>query len=184
MAMHKSLFFYQRLKFKKAHEYADKALKAFRDTNDRDDIVDILITISKINIEQNRLDEATANLTEARRIFDEINCKYLESSLLLAEGMLARTEDSDDAEEILNKALKVTKKMGTREFTWQIYRELALNYRDKGNLNKALTNFRNSIETIRQITESIDGDEIKTSYLSVPFRKRVFDEIKELKKSL
>ena len=182
--MHKSLFYHQRLKIKESNDYALKALKAFRDTNDRDDIVDILITISKINIEQNRLDEAEANLSEARQIFDEINCKYLESSLLLAEGMLARVKSYDNAEEILSKALKVSRKMGTREFTWQIYRELALFYRDKEDINNAMANFRNSIETIRQITESIDGDEIKTSYLSVPFRKRVFDEIKELNKTL
>ena len=30
----------------------------------------------------------------------------------------------------------------------------------------------------------IDGEELKTSYLSLPFRKRVFDEIKGLKKQL
>jgi hypothetical protein len=73
--------------------------------------------------------------------------------------------------------------MGTREFTWQIYRELALLHKEKGEIKKALSNFRNSIETIRQITESIDGDDVKTSYLSVPFRKRVFEEIKDLKNS-
>jgi len=37
------------------------------------------------------------------------------------------------------------------------------------------------METIKQITESIADDGIKVSYLSLPFRKRVFDEIRALK---
>ena len=59
---------------------------------------------------------------------------------------------------------------------------MALYYRDKGQFKRALKYYKDAVETIKQITESIPTEEIKISYLEVPFRKRVFDEIKELKK--
>ncbi len=182
--LYKSEFFYQRLECSEAEKYAKKALGLFRKANDRDDIVDALIHIVMIGLEAGKIEEAAERVNEAREIFDAINCKYLQPRLLLAEGALGRLREDKNAHEILGKALKISRKMGTRETTWQIYRELALLYKDKGDINKALSNYRDSIETIRQITESIDGDELKTSYLSLPFRKRVFDEIKQLKKSL
>ena len=74
--------------------------------------------------------------------------------------------------------------MFTREYTWQIQRELALYHKDQGELHKALQYYRDAIDMIKEITETIDGDELKASYLALPFRKRVFDEIKALKKQL
>jgi tetratricopeptide (TPR) repeat protein len=94
--------------------------------------------------------------------------------------MLARLEHSDDARKILADALKVSKKMGTRETTWQIQREFALYYKDKGEPHKALASYKDAIETIKQITETIDDEELRLSYLQVPFRNRVFNEIKSL----
>ncbi|MDZ7859335.1 MAG: protein kinase [Candidatus Krumholzibacteriota bacterium] len=179
--LYKTRFYSQRLQCGKTVKYIQKALKSFRKTNDRDDIVDALITLSMINLEEGKHTEAAGNLKEARAIFNEIHCRYLEPSLLLAEGGLARKNQTQKAEKILKAGLKLSKKMGTRETTWQLYRQLALYYRANGQINETISNYRNSIETIRQITESIEGDKLKTSYLSVPFRKRVFDEIRELK---
>jgi tetratricopeptide (TPR) repeat protein len=178
-----SFFYYQNFQFTRAFDYSLKALESFRRINDRDDIVDALISLSMINMEEDNTKEAAEHLKEARGIFDEIHCRYLEPSLLLAEGTLARKQQTQKTEKILSTGLKLSKKMGTRETTWQLYRELALCHKANGEINKALANYRDSVETIRQITESIDGDKLKTSYLSVPFRKRVFDEIKSLKKS-
>jgi len=94
--------------------------------------------------------------------------------------MLARHEHSHDAKKILADALKVSKKMSTRETTWQIQRELALYHKDQDEPHKALAYYRDAVETIKQITETIDDEELKLSYLQVPFRKRVFTEIKSL----
>jgi hypothetical protein len=74
--------------------------------------------------------------------------------------------------------------MFTREYTWQIQRELALYHKNKGELHKALQYYRDAIDMIKEITETIDGDEVKASYLALPFRKRVFDEIKQLKRDI
>ncbi len=94
--------------------------------------------------------------------------------------MLARHEGSEDARKILAEALRVSKKMGTRETTWQIQRELALYHKGQEEPHKALAYYRDAVETIRQITETIDEEELRLSYLQVPFRKRVFTEIKNL----
>jgi len=55
---------------------------------------------------------------------------------------------------------------------------------EKEKFSEALSFYKDAIETIKQITESIEDEEIKMSYLSLPFRKRVFDEIKSLKQQL
>lgn len=102
---------------------------------------------------------------------------------MLGKSMLARLEHANDARKILADALKVSKKMGTRETTWQIQREFALYYKDKGEPHKALAQYKDAIETIKQITETIDEEELRLSYLQVPFRRRVFDEIKDLKRA-
>ena len=101
---------------------------------------------------------------------------------MLAKAMLARTENAEDARKILNEALRTSRKMGTREITWQIQREFALYYKGRDELHRALSHYKDTVDTIKQITETIDEEELKMSYLEVPFRKRVFDEIKNLKR--
>ena len=178
------IYNYQRLQSSKTILNINAAIKIFRNANDRDDIVDGLTLKTMILIEKGDLKEASKAVTEAREIFDAIHCNYLKPQLLLAEGALARAQQSDTALARLKEALKISKKMFTREYTWQIQRELALYHKDRGELHKALQYYRDAIDMIKEITETIDGEELKTSYLSLPFRKRVFDEIKVLKKQL
>ena len=70
--------------------------------------------------------------------------------------------------------------MGTRETTWQIQRELAQYNKYIGEYHKSLSCYRDAIETLKQITESIDDEKTKISYLAVPFRNRIFKEIKNI----
>jgi hypothetical protein len=105
----------------------------------------------------------------------------LKPLLMLAKATLARLEHSNDARKLLADALRTSKKMGTREITWQIQRESALYHKDEGEPHKALAYYRDAIETIKQITETIDEEELRLSYLEVPFRRRVFNEIRDLK---
>jgi tetratricopeptide (TPR) repeat protein len=101
---------------------------------------------------------------------------------MLGRGMIARCADDEDARQLLAEGLRTSKKMGTRETTWQIQRELALHHRDRGEYRKALDYFQDAIETLKQITETLDEEELKVSYLEVPIRKRIFDEIKEMRR--
>jgi len=162
--------------------HAKKALSFFRKTADRDDIVYALIHLAMIQISREKPRLAAASLGEADQIYSEIHCEYLKPQLLLGKGMLARAQSADDAKAILTEALRTSKKMGTRETTWQIQRELALYYKDQGEPHKALTCYKDAVETVKQITETIDDEKIKISYLEVPFRRRLFDEIKQLRK--
>jgi len=180
----KAMYYHQRLKQVYALRNVNSALNVFEKANDRDDIVDSLTLMAMVLIEKGDLVKVRKAATEARQIFDEIHCDYLKPQLLLAEGALARAQQSPDAESKLTEALKTSKKMFTREYTWQIQRELALYHKDRGELHKALQYYRDAIDMIKEITETIDGDELKASYLALPFRKRVFDEIKDLKKQL
>ena len=101
---------------------------------------------------------------------------------MLGRGMVARCAGGDDARQILSEGLRASKKMGTREITWQIQRELALYHRDRSEYHKALGYFQDAVEMLKQITETLDEEELKVSYLETPLRKRIFDEIKELRK--
>jgi tetratricopeptide (TPR) repeat protein len=177
-----SRYHFNKLRMSDALKFAREALRLFRKAQDRDDVALALIQIAAIEIAQNRPVEASSSLDEAISTYEQIHCEYLKPFLMLGRGMLARSRTSEEAKSILTEGLRTSKKMGTREITWQIQRELALCYEDRGELNKALSCYRDAVETIKQITESIDDEQLKISYLDVPFRKRVFDEIKELKK--
>jgi len=177
-----ALYHLNKLQTDEALIHAKKALSLFRKAADRDDVVSALAHIAIIQISQGKPKQARANLQQAEEIYEAIHCEYLKPLLMLAKAMLARLEHAEDAKKILTDSLKVSKKMGTREITWQIQREYALYHKDQGEPHKALAYYRDAIETIKQITETIYEEELKVSYLEVPFRRRVFDEIKNLKR--
>ncbi|MCK4537827.1 MAG: protein kinase [Candidatus Krumholzibacteria bacterium] len=185
MLGHRSLilsrFHFQKFDFVAAISNVKDAVTQFRKSDDRDDIVDALSNLTIYELEAGQIDKAAEHIKEARNIFDTINCNYLKPLLLFAEGSFARITNRDDAEDLLQKALKTSRKMGTREFTWQAQRELAILHHDLKDISSATMYYRDAIETIKQITESISDEEMKMSYLSLPFRKRVFDEIRALK---
>jgi tetratricopeptide (TPR) repeat protein len=179
-----ALHYLYKLEHNEALTHAQKALLHFKKAADRDDVVSALIHIAIIQLSKGKPKLARANLKQAEEIYEVIHCEYLKPLLMLAKAMLARLERSDDAKKILADALRTSKKMGTRETTWQIQREYALYHKDQGELHRALAHYKDAIETIKQITETIDEEELKLSYLQVPFRKRVFDEIKKLKREI
>jgi tetratricopeptide (TPR) repeat protein len=177
-----ALYHMNKLQADEALIHAKKALSLFKQAADRDDVVSALVHIGIIQISLGKPKLARTSIAQAEKIYEEIHCEYLKPLLMLGKAMLARFQRSDDAKKVLADALRTSKKMGTREITWQIHRELALYYKDRGEPHKALSCYRDAVETIKQITETIDEEELKMSYLGVPFRKRVFDEIKALKR--
>jgi len=177
-----ALYYMNKLQPDDALIHAKKALSFFRKAADRDDVVSALVNIAIIQISKGKPKLARTDLEHAEEIFEAIHCEYLKPLLMLAKAMLARTENAEDARKILNEALRTSRKMGTREITWQIQREFALYYKGRDELHRALSHYKDTVDTIKQITETIDEEELKMSYLEVPFRKRVFDEIKNLKR--
>ncbi len=161
--------------------HAKKALSFFKKAADRDDVVSALVHIAIIQLSMGKPKPARTNLEQAEEIYEAIHCDYLKPLLMLAKATLARLEHSNDARKLLADALRASKKMGTREITWQIQREFALYHKDESEPHKALAYYRDAIETIKQITETIDEEELRLSYLEVPFRRRVFNEIRDLK---
>jgi tetratricopeptide (TPR) repeat protein len=180
----KARYYYQRLAMGQAIRHAREAIRIFDRAADKDDLVDSRTQMGIIFLERGDIREAESYLSQARNIYNDIHCEYLNPQLLYAEGVQARVIKLATAKEKLLAALKTSKKMFTREYTWQIQRELALYHKEKGELHKALQYYRDAIDMIKEITETIDGDEVKASYLALPFRKRVFDEIKILKQQL
>jgi len=172
------------LNLSRALRNIDKASSIFKKVNSRDDLCETFLEKSIILCELGEYKKARRYIKQAFDIYNEIHCEYLKPQLLLARGMGERMKGKAEAIETLREALKVSRKQLTREQTWQIQREMALYYRDKGQYRRALKYYKDAVETIKQITESIPTEEIKISYLEVPFRKRVFEEIKELKKQL
>jgi len=177
-----STYHHINLRHKKALTFADKALAFFKKAEDRDDVVLALVQKSILLATLGEIKEAARSIKQAVKIYDEIHCEYLKPFLMLGRGMIARCAGDDDARALLAEGLRASKKMGTRENTWQIQRELALYHRDRSEYGKAIDYFQDAIETLKQITETLDEEELKISYLEVPSRKRIFDEIKDLKK--
>jgi tetratricopeptide (TPR) repeat protein len=177
-----ALYHLYRLEHDDALIHAKRALVFFRKAADRDDVVNALIHIAIIQISQGKRGFAEANLRKAEHMYEAIHCEYLKPLLMLGKSMLARAQGIEAGTKVFADALRTSKKMGTREITWQIQREVALYHRDRGELHKSLAFYKDAVETIKQITETIDEEELKMSYLEVPFRRRVFEEIKALKR--
>ena len=177
-----AMYHMNRLQPDEALIHAKKALSLFKQAADRDDVVSALVHIDIIQISLGKPKQARTKLEQAEKIYEAIHCEYLKPLLMLGKAMLARVEHSEDAKKGLADALRTSKKMGTREITWQIQREFALYYKDRGEPHKALAYYKDAVETIKQITETIDKEELRMSYLEVPFRRRVFDEIKALRR--
>jgi len=176
-----SLYYYYHLKIGRALQHAHKSLSFFKEAEDKDDIVDSLSHITLYLIEQGKFKEASKYLIEAKEIYENIHCEYLKPLLLFSEGSFARLVKQNKCLNILLQALHISKKMGARELTWKIQRELALYHLDRGEIQNTLMYLSDEIDTIKQITESIDNEDIKISYLSVPIRKRAFSEVKLIK---
>jgi len=177
-----STYHHINLRHRKALAFADKALVFFKKAEDRDDVVLALVQKSILLAMLGELKKAARSVRQAAKIYDEIHCEYLKPFLMLGRGIFARCAGDEDARQLLAEGLRTSKKMGTRETTWQIQRELALHHRDRGEYRKALDYFQDAIETLKQITETLDEEELKVSYLEVPIRKRIFDEIKEMRR--
>jgi hypothetical protein len=179
-----AIYYMNKLQPDDALAHARKALSFFKKAADRDDVVSALVHIAIIQLSLGKPKLARTSLEQAEEIYEAIHCEYLKPLLMLGRSMLARQEHSSDAKKILADALRTSKKMGTRETTWQIQREFALYHKDQGEPHKALAFYKDAIETIKQITETLDEEELRLSYLEVPFRRRVFDEIKQLKREM
>lgn len=161
--------------------FAEKAIALFTKAEDRDDIVLALIQKAIVLASLGKIDEAAKSAKKAVKIYDEIHCEYLKPFLMLGRGMIARLAGESDARALLAEGLRTSRKMGTREMTWQLQRELALYHNDRGEPHKAMEYYQDAIDTLKQITETLDDEELRTSYLEVPIRLRVFNEIKELR---
>jgi len=180
----RSIYYYHNLDNKRALKISKKALSLFREADDKDDIVETLCWMSIYLIENKKSNEASNNILEAEEIYNEIKCEYIKPFLLFVKGFLSMSISDNSSFKILTQALRSSKKIGTREYTWLIQRALALNYKKLGELDKTKMYYNDAVETIKQIMEYIEGENLKMSYLSVPIRKRVFNEIRSLKQDI
>jgi tetratricopeptide (TPR) repeat protein len=128
----------------------------------------------------NNHEKARDYAKQAAKIFREINCGYLKP---LYSYVIALNEVHDNPESLapMLEAIDVSREFGTREWTWQIQFELARLYKQAGDISNSVKYCRESINTLKEITESFDNSEQISSYLQVPLRAQVFDFVKSLK---
>jgi hypothetical protein len=117
---------------------------------------------------------------QAAKIFREINCGYLKP-LYSYVAALSEVHDNPDSLAPMLEAIDVSRTFGTREWTWQIQFHLARLYKEAGDISNSVKYCRESINTLKEITESFDNPEQISSYLQVPLRTQVFDFVKSLK---
>ncbi|MBN1883973.1 MAG: protein kinase [Candidatus Krumholzibacteriota bacterium] len=172
----------QQLLFEEALAPFDEALALFEKTDDRDDIVEALSWRALALAELGRRDEAVAATSRADEIYGKIHCDYQLPLLGLARGTAAA--EGKEALGILAAALHASEGMQTAEITWMIQREIARRHVAANDIFHALRFFKDAVETLKRITETIDDEETRFSCLTVPLRRRVFDEIKDLKRSI
>lgn len=171
-------------RYRRSLGFAEKAIALFTRAEDRDDIVLALVQKAIVQASLDHVTEAAKVVARATKIYEEIHCEYLKPFLMLGRGMIARLAGEGDARALLAEGLRASRKMGTREITWQLQRELALYHRDRGEAGRAMEYYQDAIDTLKQITETLDDEKLRVSYLQVPVRNRVFDEIRELRSEI
>jgi len=166
--------------FKDSGEHFLKALTIFEAANAKDDMLEALLKLSLAHHHMDDLETARDYGKQAAKIFREINCGYLKP---LYSYVIALSECHDNPESLapMLEAIDVSREFGTREWTWQIQFELARLYKQAGDISNSVKYCRESINTLKEITESFDNPEQISSYLQVPLRAQVFDFVKSLK---
>jgi len=157
-----------------------KSIDIFRTTNAKDDMLEALLKLSLVHRNINDHKMAHDYARQAAKIFREINCGYLKP---LYSYVMALNECHDDPESLapMLEAINVSRAFGTREWTWQIQFHLARLYREAGDISNSVKYCRESINTLKEITESFDDPDQTSSYLQVPLRRQVFDFVKSLR---
>ena len=173
----------QMLDFLTALEHYREAANIFESTNTRDDNVEALLRSAECLIESGDRDEAERLFRRAEEIFEAIGCQYLAPLYWYVRGKLEASAEAGSADSLLT-ALNISTKQGTREMTWQIQRALAEYHLRSGNLHEASNYYRAAVATLKQITEPFQDERMVRSYLDVPLRHRLFEEIHALRERL
>jgi len=171
---------YYNMKFEDSAKHYFIALENFEKANARDDILEALSKLSLVHRFMNDHEKARKYSMQGAKIIREIDCGYLKP---LYSYVLALTEYRDDKQTLapLLEAIDTCRAYGTRELTWQIQFHLAQHYKDVGDISNSVKYCRESINTLKEITESFDNSDQIYSYLQVPLRHQVFEFVKSLK---
>jgi tetratricopeptide (TPR) repeat protein len=175
-----ALYHYYNLDYDSAIRHLNKALVIFKEASDRDDMLESIIYSCINSIEQDSSASVENDLKAAQNLFNDLKCEYLKPLLLLASGMHERVHNPSEAVGVLTKAKDACEISESLEILWMVYRELALAFQKLGNSSMVVKSYKDSINTLKRITEKFENEKHAISYLSVPIRKRVFDEIKQL----
>ena len=170
---------YYDTKYENGAKYYSKALNLFQETNARDDMLEALLRLSLAHRFINDYENAREYAKRAAKIIREINCGYLKP---LYSYVIALTEYHDDLGTLapLLEAIETCRAYGTRELTWQIQFQLARHYKKVDDISNSVKYCRESMNILKEITESFDNSDQIYSYLQVPLRQKVFDFVKNL----
>ncbi len=173
-------FSYISMNYDNSVKYFSRALYLFKGANAKDDILEALLKLSLANRFMEEHGKARDYARQAAKIFREINCGYLKP---LYSFVIALTECHDNPDSLapMLEAIATSRAFGTREWTWQIQFQLARLYKQAGDISNSVKYCRESINTLKEITESFDDSEQISSYLQVPLRTQVFDFVKSLR---
>ncbi len=171
---------YYNLELKTAINHALISSDIFKGANAKDDLLEALLKLSLTHRHMGDHEIARDYARQAAKIFREINCGYLKP---LYSYVIALSEVHDNSKSLapMLEAIDVSREFGTREWTWQIQFELARLYKQAGDISNSVKYSRESINTLKEITEAFDNSEQISSYLQVPLRTQVFDFVKSLK---
>jgi tetratricopeptide (TPR) repeat protein len=171
---------YFHMVYKESAKHYSKAFAIFHNINAKDDMLDALLKMSLAHRYMNDHEKAREYAKRAAKIFREINCGYLKP---LYTYVIALTDYYDNQGTLapLLEAIDTCRAYGTRELTWQIQFQLAQHYKNVGDISASIKYCRESINTLKEITESLNDSNQIYSYLKVPLRQQVFCFVKSLK---
>ena len=168
------------LDFDRCISQGSRAFELFRDADSKDDLVDVSLLLARAFIEKGDRKSAERFLDIASRLYPSVNCDYLSPMLMLVKGMFANQAGDARAVSVLERSIELAEYSQASETLWMSCRELGRYYLSIGDLNGAARYYRKATEALKRMYSSISSGDLQESFIQVPLRRRVFEEIKRM----
>ena len=129
-------------------------------------------------VPQSRRAAARARLKKAESLVKELAIDKDMTRVLLLKSRIKGKSSPPQALSDLHDAIAICKIIYFPEMSWQLYREIALIHQKMGDDGKAREYWEKASKVLKQITNRLEEDDLKYSYMRHPKRLEVMRNLR------
>jgi len=156
----------------RASESLRGALVLARETDNKQDIVNVLEDLAHVSIDMGRLDDAQQYLSEVRPLVNTSGNNLDAAYIALAEGRLAAARHQGNADELFHKVDQDFASQPSMHFAAE--HELARLSMEQGNNSAAAVRFKTALDTFESARSQLSKEDSKLPFLANA--KSIYDD--------